>query len=321
MSMKYERDSSELAKAIRNYSPAGYIVHVDGVGRGTIGEVLQEYKTTTIYRVWLDEPQSFEGYASGRGASDKKLSPEEFKERYRMMANYFPQEAIERGLSDRDVLRFELENSGCLGKDGEVSCLTVDWEYVEIVGFKRGMLVEYGELLMGQTQAEGTGGRRVWPGRVVGTVPADENKEGKWPIVLLELFEPTPYFRTPESFNIKAVKPGYYSGNIGVISRGLYNAIEDSAPKLLPKAGKWTDDKLEFYLEQPIEASVIKKFCEKFHEREPRCFLENLSFFVAPMNVGETGSWKPLRRTRLEEYESTTLYEGDIETQIRESAR
>jgi hypothetical protein len=319
--MAYERDSSDLAKAIRKYSPEGYIVNVQGIGRGTIGEVLQEYKTTTIYRVWLDNPQPFGKYADERDASDKKLTPGEFREKYRQMANYFPDELIERGLSDRDVMRWELENSGCFDKEGRIACLTVDWEYVDVIGFKRGMLVEYGELLMGETAGEGTGGRRVWPGRVVGTFPASENKEGKWPIVLLELFEPTPYFRTPESFNSQAVKPGYHSGNIGVISLGLYEALEDNAPKLIPKGGKWTEDKLEFYLEQPIEVSVIKKFCEKFYPNESRCLLENLSFFVVPMNVGEAGSWKPLRRTKLEEYESTTLVEMDIDPQIRESAR
>lgn len=319
--MNYERDSSELAKAIRSYSPEGYIVNVRGVGRGTIGEVLQEYKTTTIYRVWLKDPQVFEEYADARHASAEKLSPEGFRSKYRQMANYFPDEMIERGLSDLDVMHWELENSGCLDSKGRVACLTVDWEFVDIIGFKRGMMVEYAELVYGETAAEGTGGRRVWPGRIAGTTPAAENPEGEWPIALLEVFEPIPYYRTPQAINNLAVKPGYYSNQVHVLAKGLYKVIKNSSPELLPERGQWSDDKQEFYLEQPMDVSVIKELCAKLYPKQPRCLLQGLTFYVLPLNVGEAGEWKPLRRTRLEEYESTTLVQMDIDSQIRESSR
>ena len=304
--MSYERDKVELEDLIRGYTPVGYRVKVPPLGVGFIEDVLQEYRQRSQYRVRLDKPIPFKDYADEVDASTRKLTADEVRGLFRGMLPPYPEETLERGMSRRDMLRLDMLRTGCLDDKDKVFCIVADWSQLDLAELERGMLVEYSEHHSGEGVGGGTGGIRVWRGRIAGFVQKKENPEGQWPVALIELFEPIRYYRTPQGINNLLIKPGFYSAKSVSLAYGLYEAMEDfdreTGGEILPKKGAWSDDKKEFFLEEPIDVSVVEKFCAENYPAEVHCLLQALNLFILPVNIGEKGDLRPLRRGDLEDH-------------------
>lgn len=313
----YHKDKEALETAIRSSSPIGYRVRVPVVGDGFIEDVLQEYRQTAIYKVRLDKPMPFSQYSKDAGLETEKKTYAQFERELKKSGGSslpFSEEDVGEGLSEQDLRYRDLMNAGCIDVDQNVTCIQARWQDVELIELERGMTVEYAEWYSPTSAEEGTGGIRVWPGRVVGTLPKSKNKEGPWPIALLELFEPVSYYRTPQAINNEVVKAGHYSEKVWVISYGLYEALEDYAPDMVPKEGEWTKDKREFWMKEPLPLThaFIGDFCKnKVPQRKHhvKCFLQALTLFIIPINVGEKGNFHPLRRDVVEEYIKAVQFE------------
>jgi len=314
--MPYVRDSDELERRIRGYSPIGYRVSVSPLGEGFIEEVIQEYKQRSQYRVRLDKRIKFEEYADMVGAETRKMNVQEIQKLYRGMLPPFPEELLERGMSRQDILRIDLERTGCLDEQGSVPCIIADWSQLYLTEIESGMFVEYSEGYATTHVEEGTGGIRVWAGQVVGAIPASKNPEGKWPIVLLEAFEPVTYYRTPQGINNLVIKKGFYSQKAVVLAYGIVEAMEDfekeTGGQIMPKEGRWSDDRKEYFLDQPMDLKVIEKFCKQNYPNEIHCLLQAMLMFIIPINIGERGTFKPLRRGDIEDYVKAIQFEYDF---------
>lgn len=314
--MPYARDSAEFERQIRGYSPVGYRVSVRPLGEGFIEEVIQEYKQRSQYRVRLDKRLKFDEYADLVGADSKKMNAEQIQKLYRGMLPPFPEEMLERGMSRQDILRVDLERTGCLDDKSRVSCVIADWSQLDLTEIEKGMFVEYSEGYAVTHAQEGTGGIRVWSGRIVGALPASKNPEGTWPIALLEAFEPVTYYRTPQGVNNLVIKKGYYSEKAVVLAYGLVEAMEDfekeTEEKIFPKEGRWSDDRKEYFLDQPMDIKIIEKFCKENYPNEVHCLLQGMLMFIIPINVGELGNFKPLRRGDLEDYVKAVQFEYEF---------
>lgn len=312
----YHKDKEALERAIRSSSPIGYRVRVPVVGDGFIEDVLQEYRQTAIYKVRLDKPMPFSKYSESAGLDKEKKTYEEFEKELRRSGGSslpFSEEDVGEGLSEEDLRYRDLMNAGCIDEDQRVACIQARWEDITLIELSRGMTVEYAEWYSPSSQEEGTGGIRVWPGRIVG-IQTGKNPEGPWPVALLELFEPVSYYRTPQGINNELIKRGHYSEKVWVISYGLYEALEDYAPTEVPKKGTWTKDKREFWMEEPLPLThaFVEKFCKsQVPERKHhvKCFLQALTLFVIPINVGEKGVFHPLRRDAVEDYIQAIQFE------------
>lgn len=319
----YHKDKEALEKAIRSSSPIGYRVRVP-MGRhgsmmsdGEIIEVLQEYRQTAIYKVRLDKPVPFHEYAKNADLSNEKKTYAEFERELKRSGGSslpFSEEDVGEGLSEQDLRYRDLMNAGCLDEDQRLICIQSRWEDTELIEIKKGMTLEYAEWYSPSSHEEGTGGIRVWPGRIVGTMPKDKNPEGAWPIALLELFEPISYYRTPQAINNEVIKRGHYSEKVWVISYGLYEALEDYAPDRLPREGEWTKDKREFWMKEPLPLTheYVEQFCKSVvpeRKHHVKCFLQSLTLFIIPINVGEKGKFHPLRRDAVDDYITAIQFE------------
>lgn len=323
--MDFERDSRELERALRGYSPVGYAVEIPEFGGGTIESVLLEAHHRSIYKIRLDKPVAFDTYAKRANIPNEPLtSEEEIREAFNIRRGSLPvdvDEVIGRRMSLRDLRYGDLMNAGCLDLEQRIVCAQSEWSQTYIRKPERGMMVEFVEEHYASTQAEGTGGIRSFPGKVIGTLPKSKNKDGPWPIAYLELFQPIPYYWTPQAINNSAVLPWMHSGQAWTLQQGLYYAIEDYAPELLPLKGRWnpelneSTDEGTFWLEEPIPLEEIRRICEELvpkANQSVKCFLQGLMMFVIPLNVGESGRFHPLRRGSLETYIDEVRVEYDV---------
>lgn len=293
--MPLEWDKDELERALRNYSPRGYPVDVPVVGNGKIQEQLLG-TSGAMYRVKLERPISFDAYVKrlGRGEVDEPLTREDLEAIWSGRTLPFTDEFIESGPTIRDIERMKIRDTGCMGPDETVTCIISPWDQTRLRSLKRGMLVEYAEFA-GGGEWQGTGGKRVWAGRIVAL-----RNEGR--TALLELFEPVTYYRTPDMTVNEAIEPGFYSESSWAFAYGLMEVLEMAGREDLIPAGRWTEDKKEYLLEEPYPIERIRELCAEHHPDEPHCFFHALTMFLVPIEVAGSGQWHPLRQDRMDDY-------------------
>lgn len=295
--MPLEWDKDELERALRSYSPRGYPVEVPVVGNGKIEEQLLG-TTGAMYRVKLERPISFDNYVKrlGRRDVDTPLTRENLESMWSGRTLPFTDEFIESGPTIRDIEFMKIRDTGCMGPDETVVCMVSPWDLTRIRRLKRGMLVEYAEYA-GGGEWQGTGGKRVWAGRIVGL--RDEGRTA-----LLELFEPVTYYRTPDMIVNDEIKPGFYSDSSWAFGYGLMEAMEMAGKTDDLPPGKWTEDKKEYLLEEPYPIARVQEFCaEHFPDARDRIgFFHALTMFIVPIEVSGSGQWHPLRQDRMDDY-------------------
>ncbi len=291
--MAYERVGAALKEALQNYTVQGYPVTVHPMGAGKIAEQLLQ-RQGALYRVLADTPISWSQYSERLHLSDQKLTKAQIIERNPLEAEVLLDEQIERGLSAKDLYYLNLKRLGCLDDRERVTCVVAPWRNTTIPKLKRNMLVEYSEHL------GGVSGIRVWAGRIVGF--ADSNN-----VVLLELFEPVPFMRTPESVVPEQIKKGFYSEVSWSLGYGLHQAMEDNAADLIPE-GKWADDEREYLMKEGLALKDIEKFCKEHYPKEPHCVWHGMTMFIVPIRMGQ-GEFHPLREDTVDYYEGVVEVE------------
>lgn len=297
---KYERDYSQLRDALENYDPAGVHVVVDTFGGGTIrSQVLQGRggyfasgsQPSAMFTVDLDKAISFTDYADTVNASTEPIPIERLAQEYNedtlaWILDQFPPEAKTEGLSRRDILKVSIANTGCLNDAGNVTCVTAPWNRVRVDPLEPGQLVEFSE-----SDPSHVSSYRIWEGRIVG---------GKGKMAYMEVFEPLPQERAPESILPKEIKPGFYSSKSWVFAESLYDEWKELEPDTLPPGEFVTEPAREYRLEVPVELDYVKSACkriaEKAHPGEDEiCWWQAIIFFVLPLELGYDGVFRPLR--------------------------
>lgn len=303
--MAYERDNEDLRRALRDYTVVGLKVSVPSIGTGRIEEQILT-GPAAFFRIRADKPISFDQYADRKNLSAQKMTREEMEERApgrRVAVTATVQEMFERGerVSQRDLEFDALITQGCLDIDQNVVCEMAPWSQVVIPDPKKGMLLEYA-LPLGGVQ-----GVRVWAGRVVGTEDGGD-------VVLFELFEPAGFVSGPRPKAAEKIRPNFHSGFSRVLGAGLVQALEDRRTDLPPdlasalEAGRWTEDRREFVLSEPVDFGLVREFCAAHHGDEPACAWQGMLMYVVPIRKG-TGRFHPLRE------ETTGYYAGELEVE------
>jgi hypothetical protein len=289
--MGYERDNDELRRALRNYGVGGLPVQVPSIGEGRIEEQVLA-GPAAFFRVRAKKPVPFSEYADRKRLSPQKMTREELEERSpgRTVAiTGAVQEMLERGekVSQVDLEFDALATQGCLDIDQNVVCELAPWSTVTVKP-RKGMLVEYA-LPVGGVQ-----GVRVWAGRVAGT-----EEDGS--VVLLELFEPATFVSAPRPKAADRIRPGFHSSLSVALGAGTAAALEehrDGLPEDLAGAlegGKWTEDRREFMLAEPVPFESVRAFCAARYPDSPACAQQAMLMYVVPIRAG-SGRFHPLRQ-------------------------
>ncbi len=321
----YKRDVADIKRAIGNHRIEGYPVEVP-----VFGDAFAISSSTSIspqggitgVLVRPAQPLPFESFAKIMRWGDEQLGLEGwlkyFKERrlteesgLKMLPSDI-QVRLEAGetASMKDVQEIFLMGMGCLDLDRNVACYSfpLDSVSIPVAKLRPGMLVTFQDLLTRITD---------WMGRVVGfdTDPEDQSR-----VVLIELFEPIPYLALPKASAPGLIKPGYYSSRTWVIGKGTAKAMVMNGVPLPP--GRWDvenpedfDRRLFYYLDEPLDLSVIEEFCRARYPGEYQpCIRNSMMIFVAPIHPSRKiadlhngGTFRPLPEDALEGLETEVV--------------
>jgi len=167
----------------------------------------------------------------------------------------------------------------CLDMDGKIQCLWAYWRDLEIMP-KRGRLTEYTE-----DDPEHVMAIKNFPGKIVGI-------EGD--IILMEVFEPITFMRAPEAIDYRKIQKGFYEPTVVAVGLDTAEAWKRRDPATFPQ-GRWSDDKYEWILAQPIPLEEFRIFCDKHFPNEPGCLYQGVLLWIIPIDTREPGAFRPMR--------------------------
>ncbi len=329
---EYKRDVSELKRAIGAHRIAGYPVRVP-----VFGDAFAISSSTSIapsggitgVMVRPATPMPFETFARIMMWSDAQLHLESWLDNFKKSGrtkgsgmSMIPadiQDRLERGetASMKDIQEFYLMAWGCLDLDRNVTCYSFPLTSVEIPPEKLrpGMLVEFYDRRSGRTD---------WMGRVAGfdIDPEDDSQV----VVLVELFEPTPYLSLPKASSPGLIRPGFYSSNTWVLGKDVAEEMRKSRIPL--PSGRWDIEDPEnaarrrlYYLENPMPIAELEAFCRTCPdcigdpEEIKACTRNSMIMYVAPIHPGphansrmhQGGIFRPLPEDALEGLETEVV--------------
>lgn len=282
-----DRDNEELKRILRDYSIVGYPVTVPIFKKGVVEDQPFGGSQAQV-RVRSREPIPFDAFTDKMNLSDEKLSEEEHRKK-RIYGSHgsaglsFPIDIMERlwageKVSDKDVMFSVLLNMGCIDTDQNVFCYVFPWDDTVVDGLRRGQLVEY----------EISGLPNTIAGRIVGKRGED--------VILLEVFEPMTFMRTPDAIVGEKIERGFYSSHTWALGEGLYKALSKLNPELVPP-GQIAGD--EYILREPMDITVIEDFCNRNFPRTKgqnyRCLAQAMVLYILPLSVRK-GVFRPLRQ-------------------------
>ena len=301
---KYKRDPRDLELTLATYTVIGQEVMIAAPLnlRGKIESFFRPegHPQGTQYRIRLKKPLSFEEYAKKVNAATTIMNPEEFEDylaeqgvplheepRIERLPAPLYAKLHEHGLSQRDMLWYNLASTGCV-EDQMVTCLWVPWDDARFDEVKRGMLVEFAVRFGLETR--GRGEIRVVSGRVLGV------KEGEG-IIFLELFEPSPLILHPQIIRPEHLSEDMILDVAWFYGAGLYEALTEAFPdpELIPE-GDWMEEGKIYRLKKPVPMEKIREYCgEHFSGPDAdACAWQATTSYVLPI-AAHAGTWHPLR--------------------------
>lgn len=242
----------DLRRRVREHSVVGYRVSVPLFVTGVIElQIRPERGGFIFYKVRADEPIPIGPFLRKMGVSDKPMTMIEWRKKFVKGTASFPpiapdlRERLEAGdkVSHADAVFRDLVDRGCIDVDQNVFCYTFPSKDVIIEDPEPGQLVEIDE-----------GGL---PGVILGF---EDVERAKGKLVLIQMFTPVPYLRTPEALLPAAVQKSYTLPLTWALGVDLVKAIEKTGGKLPP--GEWSENGEDYVLEQPIHLSEIEGFCD-----------------------------------------------------------
>jgi hypothetical protein len=259
----YNPAGMKVSFGIRGYSGAGTVT--EGIGGGIGGffwiDIDREYKT------------SFERYAEIVG--------------------------LEGGKKWDSVYLF-MKERGCIGEDDTINCIYAAWNQIKLIGFKKGLPVEYVE---GDPYATGLSGIRSTPG-IVNDVYKLKGDDGIENIVEMFMLEPMSPTQAPKAIEEGAIKPEHLSKYTDRLSYKTYQKWLAKDPGSLPPGMLQDTEKhgrTEYLMEEPIELERVKEFCLKYVKDEKArqlCWLTSALFHILPINAKKgSGTFRPMRMT------------------------
>lgn len=241
----------DLKRLVREHSVAGYRVSVPLFVTGVIElQIRPERGGFMFYKVRADEPVPFDRFVKLMGVSDKPMTMKEWRNKFVKGTASFPpiapdlRERLETGekVSHADAIFRDLVDRGCIDVDQNVFCYTFPSKDVILEEPEPGQLVEIDDGL---------------PGVVLGFENVERAKDK---LVLVQMFTPVPYLRTPEALLPAAVKRSYALPFTWTLGVDLVKAIEKTGGKL-PK-GSWSENGEDYILDEPIPLLEIDAFCD-----------------------------------------------------------
>jgi hypothetical protein len=281
--MAYSRDLEDLKEAVGGHRVQGYPLNVPYFGEA-VAESTSTTRGLTAIVARPVKPMPFDQFARSQRWSDKQLNFDEWTDwghaRGFETLKFLPSEIqtqLEKGgrASEWDAWENELMRRGCLDLDRNVTCWSFNLEHVTIPPNKirRGMLVEFTDTSMKKTN---------WRGRVVGV---ERDPHDQTPVILVELFQPTPFLKLPESTVYWMIRPGFFSRTTWVLGYGTVEAMKKKGFDIPP--GRYADDDSEeeiYYLDQPLDLAVLEKFCGENYKDHPHCVWMSAIFYVVPIH-------------------------------------
>lgn len=290
---KYKRDAQDLVDALTLYTPIGMKVITPEGGTGEIDyfhapplrlapEERQTPTSSTMYRIKLDKPISFDSYAESSSASRERepVTLEELEETFgafglEVLGDEWVTMVLETGISPRDRLWASLRTQGCLGGRAEgfvVTCLWFIWTEVALKKAGRGDLVSL-------LSDAGT-----LSGRILGT------KDGT---VFLELLQPMHILETPQGTKPEELQPSMVLDVAWGYGSGLHAAIEEAEREDLLPEGEWNQAGTVYMLKKAVPIAELKKFCKEAFPDQDACIWQALTVLVLPLPE-LAGRWVPI---------------------------
>lgn len=280
------RDTGDLERALRKHSVNGYpVVGPDWFGTGRIVGEGTRILNQLSYRVQADKPIPFKTIADKFGWSTQQIKLETMLDDIRKRGFQQPwskippeiQEQLESGgtASWRDVQEIWLMRAGCLDENQNVTCYDFQADMIEMVSedLQAGMIVRFHDQKM----------NKDFDGTVVGIEGSGQNT-----IVLLEVFEPTPFMDAPEAMDPSKIRPGFYSDHTFKLGYGTYEAFQKTKTKLPPgKAQTDPESRRQvphYILKDPIPLADIDAFCQKHYPGVAFCVWQCMILYIIPIH-------------------------------------